>query len=161
MGPERSIADPTCTIARSLEILGPRWNLLILREAHNGITRFADFKRLLGIAPDVLTDRLASLVEAGILEKRGYREPGERERFDYHLTQRGADLKVVLAALQQWGDEYVPSELGPTVLRRQDETDAPIGVAFVDAAGQVVPPEQVRFRPIPGTPADRYGRAAH
>lgn len=147
--------DPTCTIARSLEILGPRWNLLILREAHNGVTRFGDFRSILGIAPDVLSDRLAALVEADIFEKHPYREDGERPRDEYVLTQRGRDLKLVLAALQQWGDEYVPSELGPTVRRRARDSDASIGVAFVDDAGRVVAPEEVRFERVSEITADR------
>ncbi len=149
----------TCTIARSLDVLGPRWNLLILREAFNGVTRFADFRQLLGVAPDVLSDRLAGLVAAGIFEKRRYREDGERPRDEYVLTQRGRDLKIVLAALQQWGDRYVPSDLGPTVSRRRrDDGASSIGVGFVDENGVAVPAEQVYFEPRPGTPADRYGR---
>lgn len=148
--------DSTCTIARSLDILGPRWNLLILREAHNGVTRFADFRRLLGIAPDVLSERLAALVEADVLERRQYRDEGDRAREDYHLTDKGKDLKIVLAALQQWGDAHVPSEYGPTVARRRHDAEGTVGVGFVDPAGGAVPAEEVYFEPVPGTPADKY-----
>jgi DNA-binding HxlR family transcriptional regulator len=147
--------NATCTIARSLEILGPRWNLLILREAHNGVTRFGEFRRLLGIAPDVLSERLAALVDAGVFEKRPYRVPGERPRDEYVLTRRGRDLKIVLAALQQWGDTYVPSELGPTVTRRRRDGEGTVDVAFVDEDGERIPDDQVYFEPRPGTPADR------
>ena len=153
--------NSTCTLARSLEVLGARWNLLILREAHNGVTRFADFKQLLGVAPDVLSDRLAGLVAAGIFEKRRYQEEGERPRDEYVLTPRGRDLKIVLAALQQWGDRHVPSELGPTVARRRSENGEAVEVGFVSDDGARVPDEQVRFVPRPGTPADRYARFAH
>jgi len=148
--------NSTCTIARSLEVLGARWNLLILREAHNGITRFADFRELLGIAPDVLSDRLASLVEAGVLEKRRYHPAGERPRDEYVLTQRGTDLKLVLAALQEWGDRHVPSEFGATVTRRRASDDAEVHVAFVDAAGRRVPDDEVYSTPRAGTPAERF-----
>ena len=151
------VNNSTCTIARSLDILGPRWNLLILREALNGVTRFADFRQLLGIAPDVLSARLGGLVAAGVFEKRPYREDGERAREEYVLTRRGRDLKIVLAALQQWGDRYVPSELGPTVARRRrGEDSASVGVGFVTDAGEAVPDDEVYFQPRPGTPADRY-----
>ncbi|HEX4361786.1 MAG TPA: helix-turn-helix domain-containing protein [Pseudonocardia sp.] len=135
----------TCSIARSLEVLGERWSLLIVREAFSGVTRFADFRAALGVAPDVLTERLRTLVEAGVLERRPYREPGSRPRHDYHLTPAGRDLRLVLAALQQWGDEHCPSPGGPTVVRRTGDGGRAVRVAFVDDADEVVPPERVRF----------------
>jgi len=146
--------NASCTIARSLDIIGARWSLLILREALNGITRFGDFREILGVAPDVLADRLASLVDAEVLEKRPYQVPGERPRDEYVLTQRGRDLKLVLAALQEWGDKYVPSEFGKTVTRRRRSDDAEVHVAFVDADGVVVPDDEVYSKPKPGTPAE-------
>jgi len=154
MSSVQSPTGPVCTIQRSLEVLGPRWNLLILREAHNGVTRFADFRRILGVAPDVLSDRLHALVEAGVLEKRRYQEPGERARDDYHLTPRGEDLKVVLAALQQWGDVHAVSEAGPPVERRRRGDDEQVSLAFVDSHGELVPDEDVYFlRRPPNEPA--------
>ncbi|MFC4243903.1 winged helix-turn-helix transcriptional regulator [Gryllotalpicola reticulitermitis] len=149
----------TCTIARSLEVLGARWNLLIMREAHNGITRFADFRQLLGIAPDVLSDRLAQLVRAGVLERRPYQAPGERPRDEYVLTQRGRDLKIVLAALQDWGDKHMASEFGPTVVRRhggEHGDDSEVHVAFVDPRGERVPENEVYSQPRTGTPAEPF-----
>ncbi|WP_285114277.1 helix-turn-helix domain-containing protein [Leifsonia sp. fls2-241-R2A-40a] len=154
--PSKSRPEPNCSIARTLELVGDRWSFLILREAHNGITRFADFRDLLGIAPNILTARLASLVEAEILVKREYREDGARSRTSYHLTQRGADLKLVLGALQQWGDIHAPRDDGPTVIRRDAETGEQLDVAFVDPRGRSVDPEQVAFEPVVGGPADRY-----
>lgn len=148
--------QPNCSIARTLELVGDRWSFLILREAHNGITRFADFRDLLGIAPNILTSRLNGLVDAGILERRDYREDGSRTRTDYHLTPRGEDLKLVLAALQQWGDVHAPRDAGPTVIRRDTTTGERIGVAFVDPEGRAVDPDEVAFEPVPGGPADRY-----
>ena len=151
------ISDSTCSIARSLDILGPRWNLLILREAMNGVTRFADFRDGLGIAPDVLSDRLTGLVDAEVLERRPYREAGGRTREEYVLTPRGRDLKVVLAALQQWGDRYVPGPLGPTMTRRQHgDASGTVSVGFLTDAGERVPDEEVYFEPRPGTPAERF-----
>ena len=100
-----------CSIARSLEVLGQKWSLLIVREAMWGRTRFAEFRARLGVAPDVLTDRLGRLVDAGILERRPYREDGEREREEYVLTDAGRALLPVLAAMSAWGDEYRPERL--------------------------------------------------
>src|SRR3981081_179743 len=132
-------AEPTCSVARALEVLGERWTFLILREAFSGITRFADFRAALGVAPHVLSDRLAPLAQAGVLEKQPYREPGARVRFSYHLTPAGRELRVVLCALQQWGDEHVPHEAGPTIIRRTVEGNRPVRVAFVDDTGSEVP----------------------
>jgi DNA-binding HxlR family transcriptional regulator len=138
------VTQQTCSIARSLEVLGERWTFLILREAISGTTRFADFRAALGVAPDVLSDRLATLVASGVLEKRPYREPGARARDSYHLTHAGRELQVVLAALQQWGDEHRPYEPGPTVLRRTTD-GRPVHVGFVDDEGREVPMDEVRF----------------
>jgi DNA-binding HxlR family transcriptional regulator len=139
-----TVTQQTCSIARSLEVLGERWTFLILREALSGTSRFADFRAALGVAPDVLSDRLATLVAAGVLEKRPYREPGARARDSYHPTQAGRELKVVLGALQQWGDEHRPYEPGPTVVRRSAD-GRPLRVGFVDEEGHEVPLDEVRF----------------
>jgi DNA-binding HxlR family transcriptional regulator len=157
--PDDASYNSTCTLARSLEVLGARWNLLILREAHNGVTRFADFRQLLGIAPDVLSDRLAQLVRAGVLERRPYQAPGERPRDEYVLTQRGRDLKLVLAALHDWGDKYVAPEAGPAVVRRRRGPHGEGGevhVAFVDEHGERVPEDEVYSEPRAGTPAETF-----
>src|SRR5579875_2656161 len=97
-----------CSIARSLSVLGERWSFLILREALSGETRFARFREVLGVAPDVLTDRLNKLVDFGVLTREPYQEPGRRARHDYRLTPAGEELRVVLGSLQQWGDRHVP-----------------------------------------------------
>src|SRR5689334_9926112 len=99
-----------CTIGRVLGIVGDKWTLRILCEAAlNGISRFTDFQDLLGIAPDVLAQRLTRLVDEGLLTKQEYREPGRRARLRYELTPPGKDMRLVLAALQQWGDVHRPS----------------------------------------------------
>jgi DNA-binding HxlR family transcriptional regulator len=111
--------EPVCSTERCLGVLADRWSFLIIREAlMAGAERFADFQRALGIAPNVLTDRLEHLVKAGVLTKRSYQEPGSRTRRSYHLTPAGRDLAVPLAALQQWGDLHDPPSTGPSVLRR-------------------------------------------
>jgi DNA-binding HxlR family transcriptional regulator len=137
------VPDSSCAIARSLGVLGERWTFLILREATLGVTRFAQFRDSLGIAPDVLTERLATLVEYGVLERAAYQEPGSRSRSAYILTPVGRQLAVVLAALQQWGDEHLPWPEGPSMLRRVRDSDRPVHVGFVDDRGREVPAEDV------------------
>lgn len=136
----------SCAIARSLEVLGERWTFLVVREAFLGTTRFADFRATLGVAPDILTARLATLVEAGVLERVPYQEPGTRQRFEYRLTAAGRELQVVLGALQQWGDEHNPFPPGPTYVRRSSD-GRPLHVAFVDDRGAEVPLSEVRILP--------------
>jgi DNA-binding HxlR family transcriptional regulator len=130
--------ESSCAIARSLAVLGERWTMLILREAFSGTARFADFRDNLGVASDVLTDRLTTLVEHGVLTKEPYREPGERTRYAYRLTPAGAELRVILGALQQWGDKHLPWHDGPTVIRRDCRNDRPIHVGYIDDRGREV-----------------------
>jgi DNA-binding HxlR family transcriptional regulator len=137
------VPDSSCAIARSLGVLGERWTFLILREATLGLTRFAQFRDSLGIAPDVLAERLATLVEYGVMERVAYQEPGSRSRSAYVLTPAGRELSVVLAALQQWGDEHLPWPEGPSMLRRVRDSDRPVHVGFVDDGGREVPAEDV------------------
>jgi len=150
---------PNCSIERALVVLGERWTFLILRQSlMYGQTRFADIQRSLGVASNVLTDRLDSLVSSGLLEKRPYRDGGSRTRFSYHPTRAGIDLKLVLGALQQWGDEYAPRPGGPTVVREVVGTwtgDAPEStqfarVAFVAEDARVLSVDDVRFTRGPG-----------
>lgn len=137
MAPTTDESVERCSIARSLEVLGLKWTLLIVREAMWGRTRFAEFRARLGVAPDVLTDRLARLVDAGILERRPYREDGEREREEYVLTDAGRALVPVLAAMNAWGDEYRPSGFGSAAVYTDRETGEPLRLAFVAADGTV------------------------
>jgi DNA-binding HxlR family transcriptional regulator len=139
------LAANPCAIARSLAVVGERWTLLILREASLGSTRFAQFKDALGVASDVLSDRLATLVEYGVLSKEPYQEEGSRTRFEYHLTAAGAQLQVVLSALQQWADENLPWPAGPTLVRRDRRTDRPIHIGYLDDRGCEVAVENVAW----------------
>lgn len=141
------VPDMTCSIARSLGVLGERWTFLILREAFLGATRFAEFRDRLGVAPDVLSDRLGTLVAAGVLTREPYQEPGSRSRFAYRLTPAGRELQVVLSALQQWGDTHLPRPEGPSMLRRVRGTDRPVHVGYIDEEGFEVPPRDVAVIP--------------
>src|SRR5947209_12110312 len=93
-----------CSIKRTLDTLGERWTLLVLREAFYGVRRFDDFQHNVGCARNVLSSRLARLVDRGILRREPYREPKSRPRFEYRLTEKGRDLYPILIALMQWGD---------------------------------------------------------
>jgi DNA-binding HxlR family transcriptional regulator len=147
--------QPNCSIARTLDLVSDRWTFLILREAQLGTTRFADFRDYLRIAPNILTNRLAAMVESGLLEKQEYRAEGERTRSSYHLTRAGEDLKLVLAAMQQWGEVHAPRADGPTVVRRDKRSRDLVNVGFIGPNANVVPDDEVVFEPVAGGPADR------
>jgi DNA-binding HxlR family transcriptional regulator len=146
------VSESSCSIARSLSVLGERWTFLILREAFTGVTRFAEFRDRLSVAPDVLSDRLATLVECGVMEREPYREPGARPRSAYKLTPAGEELRVVLGALQQWGDNHLPRPEGPSMLRRVRGTDRPVHVGFIDDGGQEVARADVAMIPAAAAP---------
>lgn len=139
-----------CSIARSLEVLGEKWTLLIVRNAFMGQTRFSQFRDGLGIAKDVLADRLATLVDIGVMERRAYREPGERERFEYVLTPAGAQLKLVLGSLIGWGDENRPSGFGPSSIYIEAATGDEVHLEFRTADGRAVALENVSAIVGPG-----------
>ncbi|MFI1718265.1 winged helix-turn-helix transcriptional regulator [Streptomyces litmocidini] len=105
-----------CNLARSLEVIGERWTLLIIRSALLGITRFDGFLSHLDIARNVLSTRLSRLVEHGIMERVPYQD--KPVRYEYRLTPVGRDLTRSVIALMQWGDRNLPQELGPP--RRAD-----------------------------------------
>ena len=101
--------DDRCPIARGLDVLGEKWTLMVVRDALLGSTRFSQFQASLGIPREVLTARLASLVEGGVLERSTYKPDGGRAREEYRLTEAGRDLSVVLLALGSWADRHRPS----------------------------------------------------
>ena len=104
----KSFADMACPIARSLEHLGEWWSILILRDAFSGKTRFDEFQQSLGIAPNMLSRRLASLVESGMLERRRYSDRPPRD--EYVLTARGRDFRSVLWALLDFGHRHFAAD---------------------------------------------------
>ena len=104
----KTFSAMTCPIARSLDRVGEWWSILILRDAFSGFTRFDEFEKSLGIAPNMLTRRLKALVEAGLLERRRYSE--RPVRYEYLLTERGRDFRPVLIALLTWGNRHFAPE---------------------------------------------------
>lgn len=141
-----------CSFSATVAFVGERWTFLVLREALAGTTRFSEFRQALGIASDVLTCRLATLVEVGVLTRESYQEPGRRVRESYHLTASGRRLSLVLAALQQWSDEHVPSPTEPAVVYRTAE-GRPVSVSFVDDEGDPLGPDDVRLERTASHPA--------
>jgi DNA-binding HxlR family transcriptional regulator len=139
--------DSTCSIARTLDVLGDAWTVLIIREALvAGSTRFQEFRDALGIAPNILSNRLEHLVEKGIFERHVYREPGERSRYEYVLTEEGRGLNVVIAALADWGRTHRPQTDGtsPRFTAVDDGTVAEL--AFITQSGERLAPGKLVAR---------------
>jgi DNA-binding HxlR family transcriptional regulator len=108
-------SEMDCSIARTLDVIGERWSLLIVRDAFYGVTRFDDFLGDLGLARNVLTQRLGKLVDQGVLERRQYQE--RPPRFEYVLTEKGRDLLPVVLAMMRWGDRWsCPTDEVPVTL---------------------------------------------
>jgi DNA-binding HxlR family transcriptional regulator len=125
-----------CPIARSLERVGEWWSILILRDAFKGVSRFDQFQKSLGIAPNMLTRRLNTLVDSGLLERRLYSE--KPPRHEYVLTDRGRDFRPVLWALVAWGNKHFPPE-GETVVVVDAETGEQVDPVLVDGrSGRVL-----------------------
>ena len=107
----RTYENQLCSIARTLEVVGERWTLLIIRDALLGLRRFEEFQDSLGMARNVLTNRLSKLVADGLLDRVCYQE--RPPRYEYRPTARAKDLLTALAALMHWGDEYAEGSAGP------------------------------------------------
>jgi DNA-binding HxlR family transcriptional regulator len=122
-----------CSVAGTLAVVGEKWSLLVLREAFFGVRRFADFQRVLGAPKAVLSDRLATLVEQGVLRRVPYQAEGERQRHEYRLTTKGRDLYPTLVALMQWGDTYLTD--GPPLELQHQDCGAPVHLELACEAG--------------------------
>lgn len=124
-----SFSDMSCSIARCLEQIGDWWTLLIIREALSGSRRFGEFQAHLGIAPNVLTNRLQGLVKHGILQVAEASENGRA--LSYRLTDKGRDLFPIIVALAQWGDRHAAAPEGPPVQIVERESKRPIALLQV------------------------------
>ncbi|MCK8642342.1 winged helix-turn-helix transcriptional regulator [Mycobacterium colombiense] len=140
-----------CSIARTLQVLGAKWTLLIIRESFYGATRFEQFHRVLDCPRNLLSERLTLLVEEGILDRCEYREPGSRARKEYRLTDKGRMVMPVLLALREWGDRYKADPQGPSVLTRHAACGQELRVTLICGAGHVVDhPDDVDLAAGPG-----------
>ena len=136
-----------CPIARSLERVGEWWSILILRDAFKGKSRFDQFQKSLGIAPNMLTRRLNTLVDSGLLERRLYSE--KPPRHEYVLTDRGRDFRPVLWALVAWGNKHFPPE-GMTVAVVDTETGEQVDPVLVDGrSGRVLRGPEFKVATVP------------
>lgn len=124
--------DSSCSVARALNEVGDWWSLLIVLHAMYGTRRFVDFQQQLGIAKNILCDRLAKLVDNEVLRKEDVGEHGSR--FEYRLTEKGRDLFPVVVALRQWGDKWNPAPDGQPLDLRDRETGQPIKAVTVQNA---------------------------
>ena len=139
--------DPTCSVARSIQVLGDSWTLLIVRDAMiAGVSRFQDFRKSLGIAPNILSKRLASLVDEGVFERRTYQEPGARPRDEYVLTDAGRSLALVIGALGAWGRAYRPRPDGTSPEFTLGQSGDPAHLAFVTTDGREIAPDELLVR---------------
>jgi DNA-binding HxlR family transcriptional regulator len=145
----KSFGGMQCPIARSLERVGEWWSILILRDALRGLTRFDEFQKSLGIAPNMLTRRLNGLVASGLLERRCYSE--RPPRHEYILTERGRDFRPVVLALLAWGNRHFAPE-GASVMLVNRDTGAAVEPVLVDpATGR--PVDEPDYRLVPGPAA--------
>ena len=135
-----------CSLARTLEIVGDWWTLLIIRDAFLGVRRFGDFQRSLGIAKNILAMRLEHLTVNDIL-KRG----GSEKRPVYQLTERGHALLPAMVGLMQWGDRWVSANKPPVIVT--DEQGRPVSPLHLSSGGEEVSAATVRFHPGPGATA--------
>jgi DNA-binding HxlR family transcriptional regulator len=148
----KTTARTECPAARTLECVGEWWSLLILRDAFQGFTRFDEFQKSLGIAPNILSRRLAHLTETGLFERRRYSDRPVRHH--YVLTPKGRDLFPVIVALFAWGNRHLAPE-GEALLLAERETERPLDPVMVDATSLApLTPETVVLIPGP-----RAGRA--
>jgi DNA-binding HxlR family transcriptional regulator len=154
---QRDYPDQVCSIARALEVIGERWTLLIVRDAVVGMTRFEEFQDSLGIASNVLTNRLKLLCDEGVLERVPDAERPGRPK--YVLTGKGQELGPALFALMKWGDRHYPTPNGPPRLTLHAGCGGNIGLDWhCDRCGRQTSPGELELPLGPGAP--RPARAA-
>ncbi|HWH09900.1 MAG TPA: helix-turn-helix domain-containing protein [Solirubrobacteraceae bacterium] len=149
----RDYTGQTCSIARTLEVIGERWTMLIVRDVFLGLRRFDDIQGDLGVARNVLASRLERLVEAGVLEKAPYQQ--RPTRYEYRLTDKGRDLWPLLIELVNWGDRHAPAPGGPPVVYRHRGCGGPLGNGRqCGACGAVLERGEILVEAGPGATAD-------
>jgi len=143
----KSFDHMNCSLAQTLDVIGERWTLLVLRDAFFGARRFDQFQSSLGVARNILAARLKRLVDEEILERR----PIEGGRCEYVLTERGLDLQPVLLAMTHWGDKHKPNPKGKRMVFVDRDTGRAIQPMAVHAAdGRVLKPREIRAKQGPG-----------
>ena len=146
--------DQVCSIARTLEVLGERWTLLVIRDVFNGNRRFDQIQENLGVARNVLSARLAWLVDEDILEKRAYQE--RPPRYEYFLTEKGLDLWPVMISLLDWGDRHLAEPAGPPMLILHKGCGGPVdGRGYCERCGERLTARDAYTEHGPGAGAER------
>jgi DNA-binding HxlR family transcriptional regulator len=144
----RTYENQACSIARALELIGDRWTLLVIRDAFSGVHRFDDFQKSLGIARNVLTERLGRLVDAGILRRVRYQD--KPPRHEYRLTRKGVELWPLMIAAMKWGDRHMATNGPPRLILHNDcggEIDERL---HCSRCGAELEPNDVYIEPGPG-----------
>jgi DNA-binding HxlR family transcriptional regulator len=144
----KSFADMDCSVAQCLEVVGEWWTMLILRDCFLGVTRFDDFQRRLGISRNILQQRLARLVDEGVLVRVAYQD--HPPRYDYRLTDKGRDLWPVINAMRQWGDQYAAPSGPPLQLTHKACGTVTGAVEVCAACGEPVGARDFKAAPGPG-----------
>jgi DNA-binding HxlR family transcriptional regulator len=145
------LSTDNCSIAATLGLIGEKWSLLVLRDAFNGVRRFDDLHDRIGAPRQVLSARLARFVDEGILRRVPYREPGQRQRYEYRLTEKGLALYPVLVALMHWGDRWAADPAGPAIALHHRDCGADVHLNLrCDDGHQLGGPREVEPRPGPG-----------
>ncbi len=138
-----------CSVARAAGVVGDAWTVLVLRDLFNGIRRFDDLTAHLGIARNVLTRRLGTLVAEGIVVKVPYRDPGSRERHEYRLTEAGKDLRPIILAMLAWGDVHRADGFGPPMRVEHADCGSPVHIELRCDEGHPID-ARTRLRAVPG-----------
>ena len=141
-----------CSVAQCLEVIGEWWSMLIVRDAFLGVRRFDEFQSRLGISRNILTTRLTSLVDAGVLQKVLYQE--RPPRHEYRLTDKGRDLWPVLTTMREWGDKWAAPEGAPLEVVHAACGEVMEMSHTCSACGEAVESRSVRARPGPGARPD-------
>lgn len=145
----RTYDTQVCSIARTLEVIGERWTLLVIRDVFLGTHRFEELVQSLGVARNVLSDRLHRLVEHGLLEQTPYQD--RPQRLEYHLTAKGRELLVVIMGLMHWGDRHLAGDRGPPRLTEHRHCGGAVIERLACAScGKPLTPEEIVTRPGPG-----------
>ena len=152
-----TFADMNCSIGRTISFLGERWTPLVLRELFFGNRRFESIQAELGVASNVLSSRLTTLLEEGIVERRRYNE--RPERFEYRLTEKGLDLQPIILAMQAWGDRYMAPDGAPLDLEHLDCGHIVHAVPSCDHCGGELHARNIRGHAGPGANEHQRRRA--
>lgn len=143
----RRTAAPDCSVDRALQVVSTRSAMLLMREVFYGVSRFDELTARVGISEPVAAARLKELVTAGLLEREPYREPGQRTRYEYQLTEKGADLLPVIVGLMRWGDRWAAADGGGPVELTHRGCGEPVHAELRCAAGHEVTPSEIHAAP--------------